>query len=159
MNAPDILKLSSMLDGYSSLDVGHSPSTYLGISRFFTIFEKNWLKHFTTSDSLWNNLSFSTKVIFFLASIFQKVKFYQFANFFGTPKILSIKIGKIFHHFFSQERYARRLSFRFLFLNLVFCKTAWYKVLFINGLLFHRKYFFFWGACWFRISVHTLITW
>ena len=60
-STPYILKLPSKLGGYSSLDV-----EYLGKSRFFTIFEKNLLKHFATSDSLETSSSFIPKVIFSL---------------------------------------------------------------------------------------------
>lgn len=43
-----------------------SSSMYLGKSRFFTILEKNWLKHLAISDSLETHSSFTTKAIFSL---------------------------------------------------------------------------------------------
>ena len=51
-----------------------SSTTYLAISIFLTIFEKNWLKRCATSYSLETNSSFSTKVIFSLDFNFSERK-------------------------------------------------------------------------------------
>ena len=114
------------------------PSPYLGISRFFTIFESNWLNHsinFSERKSLAVCQSFSSSIIFFSLRLakyflfsFLKKDTHQFLCFMYECLLCSFQ------------------SLKNLFLNLAFCIMTWDKVLFINGLLFPEHIFFFWRA-------------
>ena len=125
---------------FSKFRCSVSPTSYLGISRFLTIFEENWLKRCATSDSLETNSSFSTKVIFSLDFNFSGRKgLTVWQNFLLSMISFSLRLANYSKRYTSVSLFCVwnvvvfGRSFKNLFLNLVLCIIAWDEVLFING--------------------------
>ena len=92
-------KTPSKLSGFLSLDAAYPlpNKKKLGISRFLTRFEKNWLKSWATSDSLETNSSFSTKVMFSLDFNFSERKGLTICqNFLLSMISFSLRLAKYF---------------------------------------------------------------